>query len=63
MDNMDSLLREKEVAAILGLSTNTLRKWRSLRKGPNYVKLGGYAVRYSREDVEAFKEQRKIQLQ
>jgi predicted DNA-binding transcriptional regulator AlpA len=38
---------ERQVAAVLGMSVLTLQKWRYLRKGPKYRKIGGKAVRYS----------------
>ena len=42
-----------ETARILGVSVATARRWRLLDKGPKYRKFGG-AVRYFREDIEAF---------
>jgi predicted DNA-binding transcriptional regulator AlpA len=39
-------LDERKVAALLGISVLTLQKWRFLRKGPRYQKIGGKAVRY-----------------
>jgi predicted DNA-binding transcriptional regulator AlpA len=48
-------MSEKEVAALLGVKVSTLRKWRLLRKGPKWLKLGGgRAVRYAPVDVAAF---------
>jgi predicted DNA-binding transcriptional regulator AlpA len=40
------LLREKEVAGILGLSSATLRNWRTRGDGPPFVRLSGRAIRY-----------------
>jgi predicted DNA-binding transcriptional regulator AlpA len=40
------LLREKEVAEILGLSSATLRNWRTRGDGPPFVRLSGRAIRY-----------------
>lgn len=48
------LLGEKEAAAILNCGTATLRNWRSLRKGPPFVKIGERLVRYHRADLAAF---------
>ena len=48
------LLDEKEVAAILKCGINTLRNWRSLKKGPPFVKVGERLVRYRRADLAAF---------
>jgi predicted DNA-binding transcriptional regulator AlpA len=43
-------LDEKSVAEMLRLSVSVLRKWRVLRKGPPFKRLGR-AVRYLRADV------------
>jgi predicted DNA-binding transcriptional regulator AlpA len=40
------LLREKEVADLLGLSSATLRNWRTRGDGPPFVRLSGRAIRY-----------------
>lgn len=41
------------------ISHKTLERWRYLRVGPNYVKIGGRVV-YRIEDVEAFEEQQVV---
>lgn len=46
-------LTERDVAALLAISTKTLQRWRWLGGGPPYRKLG-HAVRYRRADVEAW---------
>jgi hypothetical protein len=48
-----SLLTEHQAAVLLMLSPATLKKWRRTRRGPRYYRLGS-AVRYKREDLEAF---------
>ena len=50
---MPRLLNEREVAAMLGVSIATVRRWRLLRQGPKYLKLGT-AVRYRPADIEEF---------
>jgi hypothetical protein len=50
--NADYLTTE-DAARILDLSPLTLIKWRSLRKGPAWVKLGG-KVRYRPLDLETY---------
>ena len=45
------LMNEHEVAAHLNLSLASVRRWRLLRKGPRFLKIGS-AVRYKHEDVE-----------
>ena len=49
------LLTDREVSALLGISTVTLCNWRSTGKGGlRYRKIGDRVVRYLRADVEAF---------
>jgi predicted DNA-binding transcriptional regulator AlpA len=50
---IEQLLSEHDVAKICGLSDAAVRRWRLLRKGPRYIKVGS-AVRYHLEDVEAW---------
>lgn len=54
---MSELLREKEVAQLIGLSVHWLRRKRWAGGGIPFIKIAdgtGGAVRYRREDVEAF---------
>ena len=48
------LLDEREAAAILGASVQTLRNWRWRGEGPRFRKLGLRLVRYLRADLLAF---------
>ena len=50
---MIPLLNEIEVAKQLCLTTQTLRKWRWLGKGPNFIKIGS-SVRYEQEEIATF---------
>jgi len=52
-NTLESLLKEHDVARITGLSIASVRRWRLLRQGPKYLKLGS-AVRYKPEDVSAW---------
>ena len=47
------LLNEHEVAESCSISVLTLRKWRSQKRGPQYVKIGAL-VRYRPDDVDAW---------
>jgi predicted DNA-binding transcriptional regulator AlpA len=47
------LMNEHEVAAYLKISVASVRRWRLLRTGPKFLKIGS-AVRYKGEDVEAW---------
>ena len=44
-------MNEQEVAEVLGRPPRTLRQWRYLGVGPNYLKVGA-TVRYRPRDVE-----------
>jgi predicted DNA-binding transcriptional regulator AlpA len=46
-----SFLNERQVAAALGMSIASVRRWRLLRRGPQFIKLGR-AVRYDRRKLE-----------
>ena len=48
---MQTLLTERQVAALLQISPKTLRNWRTLAKGPSWRKYGRL-VRYDRQDVQ-----------
>lgn len=52
----DALLTDDDLAAWLKLSKTTLRNLRYQRRVP-FLKLAGGAVRYRREDIEAWIEQ------
>ena len=52
-----NLLNEHDVARITGLSVASVRRWRLLRQGPKYLKIGA-AVRYKPEDISAWLESR-----
>jgi predicted DNA-binding transcriptional regulator AlpA len=54
---VEPLLSERDVAAICGLSTAAIRRWRLLGKGPRYIKISS-VVRYRLEDVTAWLETR-----
>ena len=50
---IETLLNEHDVARITGLSVASVRRWRLLRQGPKYLKIGA-AVRYRPADVSAW---------
>ncbi len=53
LNTQQRLLNEHEVADSCSISVLTLRKWRSQKRGPQYVKIGAL-VRYRPEDVDAW---------
>lgn len=56
-NTLEILLNEQAVARITGLSLASVRRWRLLRQGPKYLKIGA-AVRYKPEDVSKWLESR-----
>jgi predicted DNA-binding transcriptional regulator AlpA len=44
---------EKEVEALTGLKVKTLQQWRSLNRGPRFVRLGR-CVRYPADSLRAW---------
>ena len=53
-------INEKEVSRITGIGIQTLRNYRSLRKGLPFVKLDR-AVRYNFDDVISYMESNKVE--
>ncbi|MCB7128410.1 MAG: helix-turn-helix domain-containing protein [Candidatus Brocadiales bacterium] len=56
---MASLLKTEAAADFLSMSPGTLRWWRSIGRGPPFVKCGD-AVRYRAEDLEAWVSSRVV---
>jgi predicted DNA-binding transcriptional regulator AlpA len=54
MPSPGDLVTEREAAAILAASVQTLRNWRWAGKGPRVRKIGQRLVRYHRADLAAF---------
>lgn len=55
-----TLLTEVEAGQRLGgITPKTLRTWRSLRKGPRYIKVG-WRVRYTAEAIDQFLTDRTV---
>jgi hypothetical protein len=50
---IENLFNEYDVARITGLSVASVRRWRLLRQGPKYLKIGA-AVRYRPEDLASW---------
>jgi predicted DNA-binding transcriptional regulator AlpA len=55
--SLETLLNEHDVARMTGLSVASVRRWRLLRQGPKYLKIGS-AVRYRLEDIFTWLESR-----
>jgi len=56
-NTLETLLTEHDVARFTGLSVASVRRWRLLRQGPKYIKIGA-AVRYKAEDLSSWLESR-----
>jgi predicted DNA-binding transcriptional regulator AlpA len=56
-NTVENLLNEYDVARITRLSVASVRRWRLLRRGPRYLKIGS-AVRYKGEDIATWLESR-----
>jgi predicted DNA-binding transcriptional regulator AlpA len=52
-NGIENLLNEHDVARITGLSVASVRRWRLLKQGPKYLKIGA-SVRYRPEDISAW---------
>ncbi len=55
IQQLRTLFNEFDVARITGLSVASVRRWRLLRQGPKFLKIGA-SVRYRPEDVAAWLE-------
>jgi predicted DNA-binding transcriptional regulator AlpA len=47
-------LSERQVEEEYGINSRTLQGWRTRKKGPPYLKVGGTLVRYNRIELEAW---------
>ncbi|KKN73670.1 hypothetical protein LCGC14_0398710 [marine sediment metagenome] len=54
MSNAIEVVRPREAAAVLNLSTSTLAKMRVRGDGPPFAKLGGKIVVYRLADLDAW---------
>jgi hypothetical protein len=48
------LLKETDAAKRLGMEPATLRKWRVIGKGPDFVIVGGRSIRYDPNIIDAY---------
>lgn len=53
-------LNQMELSRRWRMSSRTLERWRWLKTGPNYTKLGGKVV-YALQDVEAYERRRRAE--
>jgi predicted DNA-binding transcriptional regulator AlpA len=57
------LLTAEDVAAITGLSIETLAQWRSQRRGIPFLKLSRNVVRYQQGDLDDWLAQRIVRVE
>jgi len=51
---VERMLTTQQVAAILNISAETLKKWRQRRQGLTYARYGDGAIRYRLSDIMKF---------
>lgn len=56
---MSEKFNDKQAARRLGIAVQTLRNWRSMRKGPAYIRLGRRII-YRDQDLDAFEDANRI---
>jgi predicted DNA-binding transcriptional regulator AlpA len=57
------LLTAENVAAITGLSVETLAQWRSQRKGIPFLKISRNVVRYRQSDLDRWLDERIVRVE
>lgn len=55
-DTPERYVSTAEAAAFLGFSPKTLRKWRTLRRGPPFSRINGRTIAYRVADLSAYME-------
>ena len=50
-----------QAAAIIGVDKRTLDNWRSLGRGPAYIKVSKRLIRYLLDDVVAYRDGKRIE--
>jgi len=56
----DSLLDERQVARMIGMSIGSLRRWRLVGQGPPFIRVGRRGVRYKPEDLASWLDSRPV---
>lgn len=57
------VLSTTQASKIIGVDKRTLDNWRSLSRGPAYIKISKRKIAYLLEDVESFIRARRIEPQ
>lgn len=56
--NTSHYLKPTELSELLNVPDGTLRYWRYMRTGPDFIRMGG-RIRYNRADVERWLRERR----
>lgn len=54
------LLTENQAAEFLKFSSKALQRWRCVGGGPKFIKISGRAIRYRREDLIVWSQERRV---
>jgi predicted DNA-binding transcriptional regulator AlpA len=57
------LLKPEDVAAITGLSVETLAQWRSQKRGIPFLKISRNVVRYRQVDLDRWLDERMVRVE
>lgn len=56
---MQDMLSTPQAAQLIGVAVKTLENWRTLGRGPEFVKAGGRVV-YDPADIQTWKSARRV---
>jgi len=56
-----AVLTTEQAAALIGVDRRTLDNWRSLGRGPAYIKPSKRVIRYLFDDVMAYRKTKRIE--
>ena len=65
---MKKLVTPKELADRWGMSVDTLKKWRCIKKGPPFIKIGGKnksgrdTVRYEEDEIAKYERKNGVNV-
>ena len=62
MQKVENYMTDVKAAEYLGLAVQTLRNWRTQSRGPAYVR-AGRAIRYAMDDLRAYMERNRVEVQ
>lgn len=57
------VLDENEAAIFMGVSRKTLQGWRTRRMGPPYIRIARRCIRYRRDDLRRYMDERVVAMQ